>query len=433
MRKLFVLSVTASIAFAGLAGCGSKSSNTPADTAAPAASSDPAKSSGVQKVVLDAVVSKPEATDGYNALAKKFNELNPNIEIKFSGQSTYKQTLQSRLAANNPPDLMAVPGGNYGMDLAKAGQLMDLTDQQFLSQIRDGVADAQKYNGKVYSLPVDMASQGFIYNKDTFSKAGIAQPPKTWAELIDDCKKLQASGITPIVFSGKDAWTLSIAVMTLAAPLSYGVDPQFDMHVVDGSKSFAGPEWTQAMKYYDELKTFANQDISSLDYGTANQMVATGKAAMSIQGIWAVSAMKQFNPNAQLQFFNTPLGEKPTLILGPDLTLGVSSKTKHKEEALKFLQFMTSKDAVDIWTSTVKTISAVKGSSMEFDPVVKDVNSYLQQNVQTYPLPNHMWFKQNVWTDWGAKLQDYNAGKINAAESQKALDNSLKQAYNDFK
>ena len=45
-----------------------------------------------------------------------------------------------------------------------------------------------------------------LYNKALFEKAGIEEPPTTWAELMDDAEKLKAAGITPFNATLQDGW-----------------------------------------------------------------------------------------------------------------------------------------------------------------------------------------------------------------------------------
>ncbi len=62
-------------------------------------------------------------------------------------------------------------------------------------------------DGKNYGVPWDMGMVSWWYNKDLFAKAKIANPPTTWAELLDAVKALKAAGITPISLGQKDTWT----------------------------------------------------------------------------------------------------------------------------------------------------------------------------------------------------------------------------------
>lgn len=404
---------------------------TAAQTSGNSPSSVTEKASG-PAVEIEALGWKSEATEGFKELSNTFNSQNPGIKLTFTTSPDFYQTLQGRIAAGNPPDLMGVWSGNYHRELIKGGNLVELTNQPFLSNIRENVLEFQKMDGKIWSMPIDMAAIGFIYNKEVFKKADV-EVPKTWDEFKTVCEKIKAAGITPVLYCGQDAWTLNQSFLALSAPLVYGVDPQFDANAMAGSKKYTDAAWEKGMNYFIEIKDkYANKDVVSLNYSTGNQMIAEGKAAMVMQGIWCVSSIKEYNPNASLGFFTPPLGDKPFMILGADFTLGVSSKTKHQAEAMKVLEFMSTKQASDIWTSKVKTLSCVKDSNMEFDDVVKDVKAISDAGAQIYPIPNHMWFSLSVDTDVPAMLQEVNAGKLSGKDGLKKLDQIIRTAYKDY-
>ena len=418
----------------GLVGCKTPTTTTAAAETATAAETTAAaetttKESG-EVVEISGLFWKGEAQEGMDALNQKFNELNPNIKVTVAIAAAYEQTLQGRISAGDPPDLIGIRAGNYSLYIIEGGNVMDLTGQPFLSNVRDDILKAQTYDGKVWYLPIDAAAVGCIYNKKVYSDLNLSVP-KTWDEFIKNCDAIKAAGIIPVVYPGADSWTLLQALCAFAAPLVYGPDPDFDIHAVrDGTKSYAGPEWTKALDYYTQVRdNYANKDFNSLNYATANQMMASGEAAMAMQGIWDVAAIQSVNPDADLGFFIPPTADTPLLILGSDFAFGVSSVTKHKTEALKYLDYLTSKDAYEIWTSKVKTISTMKGSPMDFDSVVKDVQSIIDSGVKTYPLLNHGWFNMSADADIPTLLQSYNLGDLSSADTLKTLGDIITAAY----
>src|SRR5690606_31315902 len=52
-------------------------------------------------------------------------------------------------------------------------------------------------DGRMLSMPLNSSSPIFYYNKAAFKKAGLdpAVAPKTWVEVREAAKKLQASGM----------------------------------------------------------------------------------------------------------------------------------------------------------------------------------------------------------------------------------------------
>ena len=55
-------------------------------------------------------------------------------------------------------------------------------------------------------IPEERDTIGIFWNKALFGRAGITGGfPKTWDDLLADCKKLKAAGIIPLAFDGD--WT----------------------------------------------------------------------------------------------------------------------------------------------------------------------------------------------------------------------------------
>jgi len=63
------------------------------------------------------------------------------------------------------------------------------------------------YKDKAFGMPWSVDSKYLFYNKEMLQKAGIANPPKTWDELLADAKIIKQKGIVeyPIVWSWQQA------------------------------------------------------------------------------------------------------------------------------------------------------------------------------------------------------------------------------------
>ena len=61
---------------------------------------------------------------------------------------------------------------------------------------------------KLLSLPFNSSTPVMWYNKDAFAKAGIANPPKTWDDVMAASKKLVASGMKCGFSFGWQSWVM---------------------------------------------------------------------------------------------------------------------------------------------------------------------------------------------------------------------------------
>ena len=61
-----------------------------------------------------------------------------------------------------------------------------------LDKMLPPVVETAKYRGKLYAVPATSDGGLLYYRTDLLKAANIAAPPKTWAEMTADCKKIQA-------------------------------------------------------------------------------------------------------------------------------------------------------------------------------------------------------------------------------------------------
>ena len=108
------------------------------------------------------------------------------------------KNIELALQSGQAPEIFQ--GGNIAK-MVESGYIAALEDmpggaelvEKYKPYLRDFY---NRYDGKTYNLPYGATTNGIVYNKDMFKKAGIvdengeAKPPKTWAEVREYAKKL---------------------------------------------------------------------------------------------------------------------------------------------------------------------------------------------------------------------------------------------------
>src|SRR5215472_5137386 len=158
-----------------LAACGGGSSNN-TDT------------SGLYKNPVTLVWWTNYNTDGpaktyWEKVADDFHTLHPTVTVQFNGIETndlQRNKIPAALLSNNPPDIFASWGGGEMVEQVQSGYLKDITDQTRAEVASIGPASSiWAVNGHQYGLPFQFGIEGFWYNKDLFTQAGITAAPKT--------------------------------------------------------------------------------------------------------------------------------------------------------------------------------------------------------------------------------------------------------------
>ena len=126
---------------------------------------------------------------------ERFGREHPDIEVRLEQLPTgydYVMMLQASMGEVTF-DLMLSPG-NYDVEKYKLRGVVDPLDDvvppDFKARMFPGMLECSKADGKLYLLPFMGEVQVLNYRKDLFDKAGLAGPPRTWAEFEAYAEKL---------------------------------------------------------------------------------------------------------------------------------------------------------------------------------------------------------------------------------------------------
>ncbi|MDQ0917030.1 ABC transporter substrate-binding protein [Paenibacillus sp. V4I5] len=382
MKKTMPMLLSLALSVVVVAGC---SSSTSTSTATPAVSDTPAATKAApkdddKKVTLSVVhymVEKPKV-DTFKKLTESFTKANPNInfDIQVMPVDKFSDNIKMKIAANDQPDIIF--GRPAGMvEMTKAGNFLDLTNEAFSQKIDDNFKPNVTYDNKIYGLPIDLMTNGVIYNKDIFKQNGI-EIPKTYSELVKVAETLKAKGIPAFAASWKDG----ASYMSFMWPDMWGGPlvkmPDYAGSITSGQKKFADlPEYKGFLSRVHELSQYTNSDAKDIDYDRSLQYFAQGKAAMDIMGSFAIGTIRNYNPQGNFGVFMFPSYDKVEdnyMTLSTDNTWMIGSKSKNVDAAKKFFTYMASDEGAQIWADGVQTISALKNNVKpnNVDPMASD-------------------------------------------------------------
>lgn len=356
-----------------------------------------AKSNGEKVKVRMAYWNKEESVSEFLKLAK---EKLPNIEIDYNFISVdqLKGAIETQLQAGEGPDIL--PSGD-SPEHARAGYLMDLTDQPFMKNFSKAFKDSISYEGKVYGVPGPTWFEGIFYNKEIFEKNNI-QVPKTFAEMMEVHKKLKDAGIVAQAWGNKSWEPLAKSPLGLAIVdyLQTDAGREFDTQIREGKAKFSGSKLEEIVKAWAEQYIkggYITQEMLQIDYDTALKQFAEGKAAMWESGPWSVKAIQETNPNLKfdmMPFVGTKEGNEH-LIGGSGVAFGVNANSKNKEAALKVVELLASKEGQEaLCASQPGSGSFLEGADIKLPEQFMGVKEVLN--------------KGNVYCPWFVWKADYN-------------------------
>lgn len=340
------------------------------------------------KTELELFSTKAENKEVVQQLVDKFNESHEDVTIKITAPADAGTVLKTRMAKNDMPDIVMMGGDNNYTEVESAGMLVDLSDQDYVSDIQDSymqmVYDVNKdKEEKAYGIPYATNASGVIYNVDKFEELGL-EVPKTWDEFIAVLDKIKAAGEQPLLMTYKDAWT-SLCPWNSIAP-----DLQPDNFTDDrkaGKTTFAKTHEEIAEKYLT-LLDYAQDDFMGLTYDDGNKKFANGEAVMIINGNWAINQYKNSNPDVNVNMFALPASDdesKNYVTSGVDVLLGVCEGSENEEMAKEFVSFMMEPENAQTYIDDQFAFSAIKGVEQNNETVAGVKEDIANGKVANFP------------------------------------------------
>ena len=321
-----------------------------------------------------------------------FKKMYPEIGIDEvpMEHSAYKVKLDNAMSAGTAPDVFyTLPGGYLGA-FVKGGQVASLdkafaADPAWKSSIMESALARVTYNGSVYAVPIDADETVVWYNKALFKAKGW-QEPQTWDAFVALCASIKSSGVIPIALGNKDSWPSTFWFQyPMLRLVGTGVVDRFN--AADPKASFY-PEGVRAFQVIHDLAQagYFPEGVNGMSDGEANMLFLNAKAAMVLNGTWQIGMTADAPKDFELGYFPFPtfkdgVGTQTDIIAGVAACFGMSKSCKDVDSAVKFLKFMTSKEAGAKYVEIRKTLVTTKGAVTEQNagPVLYSISKLMEK------------------------------------------------------
>jgi raffinose/stachyose/melibiose transport system substrate-binding protein len=231
-----------------------------------------------------------------------------DVELEVEGLPTdgLKTRLRTVAAADEMPDLFVMWPDAMTKEFV-SGSLLQPIDEflnskpEWKNNFIPNALDGYTVNGKIYSVPMNLAPSSFIYyNQALFDKHGV-KVPKTWDELKAAIDTFNKNNVIPIALGNKANWVAQSTIFSTIGDRVTGTDWFLKAVNQDGAK-FTDPEFIKALTVMQDLgKSKAFQDgFNSIDENQMIQLYNQGKAAMFIDGGWALANLVKTAPKEVL-------------------------------------------------------------------------------------------------------------------------------------
>lgn len=359
-------------------------------------------------------------------LIDEFEKENAGYKVKFSFAQPvtgYIQKLQTELGSGTAPDVFIITAENKSQ-IMQGHFAKDLSNESWISNIATAAKATYTKDGKVYGAATSSWGGGLLVNQDLLAKVGYTGEPKTWQEFLDLCKKLKDAGITPFYEAGDGIPVTLAALLGLQNQADGG---KMDENIWAGKSTFA-KSWTPALKTWNELfdQGLESRSVAGLTGDQVQQEFNQGKVAMIGTGSWTPGGIRQAAPSLKFEFWPVPGATGKGYWAGAvSPGYAINAKAKDPQAAEKWVEFLQSKKAAQMYNKATGTIMTTKDFTPTVDPSLKQMITPVRDG--DFYLPAVSWpTNSDVLSTTSVSLLQQNIlGKITPEEFAKGMDTEL--------
>lgn len=297
-------------------------------------------------------------------LIDNFEAANPDITVTMTHfpYADYRTKVAAAIPAGEGPDVVQLFYG-WLNDYVEADLIQPLPTDTFPPERIEAeffpMVQAMKMDGAYMALPTAVRSLALFYNERLFEEAGFTAPPATLDEMVEMGKAMTkrdgAGNITQVGLTtgmtGQDHhWWREVLVR------QFGGEPYLDNYQTVNYNTEAG---LKALEFYTGLESDAQITVSGF-MDEAQAAFKAGRAAMHIDGSFRIGAL-QDTRGLEWGVAELPAGPDGTKANYASYWVNAITSSATGEEydaAVKFMDYVTSDEAMQIWLEVVGELPA---------------------------------------------------------------------------
>lgn len=277
----------------------------------------------------------------FKKMAESFEKANPGntIKIEMVNWDTLQQKLQTDIAGGTNADL-AIIGTRWLLDFVKddmAENLDGYMDASFKGRFIGAFLAPGQIGGKTYGLPIAASARALYYNKETLTKAGFPNGPKTWDDVMAASRKIKAAGGYGFGLQGKEIETDVYWYYSLWTNGG-------DVVGKDGKAAFASPAGIKAATLYKSMidQGLTQPGVTNYSREDVQNLFKQGRVSMVISAPFLAKQIKKEAPTLKYGIAPVPMGTTNATYAVTD-SMVMFKNSKAKKTAWKFLDYLFTK------------------------------------------------------------------------------------------
>ncbi|MFG1923817.1 ABC transporter substrate-binding protein [Cryptosporangium sp. NPDC048952] len=318
----------------------------------------------------------------FETIIADFAKKNAKVTIRqdISPSEDYQSTALQKLRGGKVGDAFTAFRGAQFSNMAKAGLWSPLDGQDLVKQYEPALIEAGASGGKQLGLPYQLVFNMPLTNVDLLAKNGFATLPADWDSFLGMCDALKRKGVTPLAFPGGDPANASQLLNTMVMNNA----PSDDAFAqVEAGKLKVTDDWfLTTLKQYAQLRPYVQNGVSGTGTEAAQQLFATGKAALLATGSFHAGAVRKLGAKFPLGLYapiTVAAGKaKYEGVHNATFILGVNARSTHRAAALAWLTHLSDPAVAAVYANG--TAQHVTVSGVEYtDPDLKAFAPWLEK------------------------------------------------------
>jgi multiple sugar transport system substrate-binding protein len=352
-----------------------------------------------------------------SVLADEFMKENPDAKVSVTPVpwDGAHNKLAAAIAGQETPDVTML-GTTWVGEFAKTGAL-DVVPPDFVNEADffPGAWETGIVDGTSYSVPWYVETRLLYVNSSVAEKAGITEAPKTWAELTQAGKDMQAKGGAKQGIYLQPGQT---GAWQTVMPFVW----QNGGDIYDGQKfTLDSPQAVEALEYY---KSFYDSGLSSRDRlreGEQEPKLLSGEIGAFVSGPWHIGLLDELGGEGKYELWPMPSGSGDFTSFIGGSNMAVFKNTENRDAAWKFVSYLMRPEVQVKWYQTVADLPAVQAAwddeTLAGDPQLKLFGDQLDKAKAPPAIPTWEQIAAGVDTE----LEKIAKGTASASDAAKAM------------